>query len=80
MKDIDGHPFEVGSKVAFARNVWRGKDIICAGVIKSVSKQFCQLWVTSKMPQDVVNNNIFRQDPSEIKDEAHERRNNYRRP
>lgn len=50
--DCLGQELHVGQECVFSRNLWRGKDVLCKGVILSLSDKMAQVMVTGEPPKD----------------------------
>lgn len=52
-KDIEGNLIKEGNIVAFSRNLWRGRDVLCRGRVTSVSNTMCKVFVLSPKPSEI---------------------------
>ena len=51
--DCIGKELSVGQECVFSRNLWRGRELLCKGTIKTVSEKFVTVEVTSPCPTGI---------------------------
>jgi hypothetical protein len=55
--DSVGNQLTEGQECVFSRNLWRGKEVLCKGIITSIGDKLIKVTVTSPQPPDI--DNIF---------------------
>jgi hypothetical protein len=51
--DCVGRTLSAGQECVFSRNLWRGREVLCKGTIKTVSDKYITVEVTSPNPPGV---------------------------
>jgi hypothetical protein len=57
--DCLGNPLVVGQEVVFSRNLWRGKDVMCKGIITRIAAQTVHIQVTSPEPSSIKDISLY---------------------